>query len=125
MAEREHSLSRRSTEVLRLISQGRTYEQILSIHPEMTYLDIFHAAGEALEALSAPSQGRSAYEERLSRVRESHTRAYDRWTPSEDAELARLAAMGESVEEISARLQRQPSAIRSRMTRLGPCRATG
>lgn len=118
MAEQEYSLSRRSAEVLRLISQGHTYEQILSIHPEMTYLDIFRAAGEALEALETPARESSAYEERLSRVRESHARAYDKWTPSEDAELSRLAAMGESAEEIAKRLQRQPSAVRSRMTRL-------
>lgn len=115
MSEQRQSLSRRSTEVLRLISQGRTYEQILSIHPEMTYLDIFHAAQEALEA-TAPVAG--GYSERSARMREDTSGSYEKWSPSEDAELARLVAMGESVEAIASRLGRQTSAIRSRMMKL-------
>lgn len=118
VAEHGYNLSRRSVEVLRLISQGRTYEQILSIHPEMTYLDIFRAAEEALEALGATERPESEYTERPAKIRREYPHAYEKWSPSEDAELARLAAMGERVEEIAKRLQRQPSAVHSRMTRL-------
>ncbi len=101
--------------MLRLISQGRTYEQILSIHPEMTYLDIFRAAQEALEA-TEPAPG--GYGDRLAMLREERPRAYEKWSPSEDAELARLVAMGERIEEIAVHLRRQPSAVRSRMMKL-------
>lgn len=47
--------------MLRLIAEGRTYEQILSLHPEMSYLDVF-AAREALEILT---QAGEDYAERL------------------------------------------------------------
>lgn len=48
---REHKgLRARSVNVLRLIAKGHTYEQILALHPELTYPDIFDAAREALEA---------------------------------------------------------------------------
>jgi hypothetical protein len=40
--------SSKSRTVLALIAEGRTYEQILSLHPELTYYDIFAAAKEAL-----------------------------------------------------------------------------
>jgi hypothetical protein len=43
----------RSRMVLALIAEGRTYEQILSLHPELTYYDIFAAAKEALAYLPA------------------------------------------------------------------------
>ncbi len=35
--------------VLGLIAEGRSYDQILQQHPELTYFDIFAAAREALE----------------------------------------------------------------------------
>jgi hypothetical protein len=43
--------SPKSRVVLSLIAEGRTYEQILSLHPELTYYDIFAAAREALAYL--------------------------------------------------------------------------
>jgi hypothetical protein len=50
----EHTLpehGNKSRTVLALIAEGRTYEQILSLHPELTYYDIFAAAKEALAYL--------------------------------------------------------------------------
>ncbi|MBN1139286.1 MAG: hypothetical protein JXM73_22105 [Anaerolineae bacterium] len=43
------SLSPRSVTVLKLIARGHTYDQILALHPELTYPDIFEAARKALE----------------------------------------------------------------------------
>jgi hypothetical protein len=43
-------LSARSIRVLNLIAGGHTYEQILTLHPELTHEDIYDAAREALEA---------------------------------------------------------------------------
>ena len=112
MVEERRGLSARATAVLRLISQGRTYEQILSLHPEMTYLDIFSAAQEALDA--APTGGTRAKEGY--EVREP--RPSEPWSVAEDAELAQLLAGGENVEEVAARLRRRPDAVRARMIRL-------
>jgi hypothetical protein len=47
----QESPSLKSKVVLALIAEGRTYEQILSLHPELTYYDIFAAAREALAYL--------------------------------------------------------------------------
>ena len=112
MVEERRGLSARATAVLRLISQGRTYEQILSLHPEMTYLDIFSAAQEALDA--APTGGTRAKEGY--EVREPLPS--EPWSVAEDAELAQLLAGGENVEEVAARLRRRPDAVRARMIRL-------
>lgn len=101
-------LSARSALILRLISEGRSYEQILSIRPELTYLDIFSAAGEALgsaRGIASPEVG------------EARTN-YGTWNAAEDAELAQLVAGGEGAEEIAARLRRHPDAVRARMMRL-------
>lgn len=115
MAGENRDFSARSVEVLRLISEGRSYEQILSLHPELSYLDIFAAAREALDVVARASEDQSS---RMSDIREAHPRAYEKWSTEEDMELTRLVAGGEGVEEISARLRRQPGAIRARMMRL-------
>ena len=104
--------------MLRLISQGRSYEQILSLHPEMTYLDIFFAAQEALEATAPTTRGDPAKEGYEVREAPTPPRAYGRWSAAEDAELAQLLAGGESVEGVAARLRRRPDAVRARMIRL-------
>jgi hypothetical protein len=49
LPEQGSRLSRTSRTVLAGIAEGRTYEQILALHPELTYRDIFAAAREALE----------------------------------------------------------------------------
>jgi hypothetical protein len=41
-------LGSKSVAVLDLIARGHTYEQIPTLHPDLTYLDIFGAAREAL-----------------------------------------------------------------------------
>ncbi len=116
MEERER-LSARSALVLRLISEGRTYEQILSLRPEMTYLHIFAAAREALEALDTPTGGGVPRPEARIGVEEARG-AYGAWSAAEDAELVQLVAGGESVEEMAARLRRHPDAVRARMMML-------
>lgn len=108
--EERGGLSARSALVLRLISEGRTYEQILSLHPELTYLHIFAAAREALEALDA-AVGPPAGTRKPSGV-------YGGWSAAEDDGLAQLIAGGESVESAAAHLRRHPDAVRARMMKL-------
>lgn len=115
MSREPGPLSARSSEVLRLIAEGRSYEQILSLRPGLSYLDIFGAAREALEVATRAGGDQA---EGVTRVRKAHHRAYEKWSTQEDMELTRLVASGESVEEISASLRRQPEAIRARMLRL-------
>ena len=56
--------------------------------------------------------------ERLEAIRRQHPRAYEPGTPDEEARLLALQQRGASIEMIAEELQRQPSAIRSRLRRL-------
>jgi ATP-dependent DNA helicase PIF1 len=55
----------------------------------------------------------------LEEARRSNPRAYERWTPEEDAQLERLHREGNAPKKIAAALGRRPSAIRSRLVKLG------
>ena len=108
--EEHKGLSAKSALVLRMISEGRTYEQILAISPDLTYLDIFSAAREALEASGASTNIPSEFRERRG--------GYGGWSAAEDAELAHLVAGGEGIGEMAARLRRNPEAVRARVMQL-------
>jgi uncharacterized protein (DUF433 family) len=109
-------LSKKSTAILEMIASGWSYAQIVDGHPDLTYLDIFGAAREALEL--ARSQG-DGYPGRLARIREQYPRAYEPWAADEESRLLDMSQEGRTPEEIARELGRQPSAIRSRLVRLG------
>jgi hypothetical protein len=104
MAKGREKLSSRSVAVLKLIAEGHTYEQILALYPELTFLDIFGAAREALEVTG---EAPSVYQERLAKIRKVYPRAYEKWTDEEDATLAQLVRSGQGIEKIATQLQRQ------------------
>jgi DNA-binding NarL/FixJ family response regulator len=116
MNEATHELSERSRVIPEDIAEGRAYEQILARYPDLTYLDIFAAAREAL---ALGGEERKDYAARLARIRQRHPRAYERWGDDEDARLKVAVASGRAIAEIAVDLQRQPSAIRSRLSKLG------
>jgi hypothetical protein len=92
-----------------------------------------HGGGEPAGELAAPAEhlvalGRAVGE--LARAfggrawtveaaRQQHRAAYARWTEEEDAQLAAESAAGRTVEELAERFGRKPSAIVSRLRRLG------
>jgi DNA-binding NarL/FixJ family response regulator len=108
-------LSNKSVAVLRMIASGWSYAQIVDGHPDLSYVDIFAAAKEALD-LDVP---RSNEQERIAQIRQSYPRAYEAWTAMEEGTLLTMLDKGSSVEEIARTLQRKPSAIHSRMKRWG------
>ncbi|MGW4881809.1 hypothetical protein ACWEPI_35270 [Streptomyces sp. NPDC004262] len=55
----------------------------------------------------------------VNEIRKQHSKAYERWTPEDDQLLLRLHAAGSGVDELAERFARQPSAIRSRLVKLG------
>ena len=116
MSTSEHRLSANARTILELIAEGHSYEQILKFNEMFTYLDIFNAASEALKLDAVES---SDYHQRLSQVREAHPRAYEKWTPDEDTHLTELFNAGTKTNHIADELQRRPSAILSRLRRLG------
>ena len=120
MSNSEYRLSANARTILELIAEGHSYEQILKFNEMFTYLDIFNAASEALKLGALDS---SDYHQRLSRIRKAHPRAYEKWTPDEDAQLTELFKTGKKTHHIADELQRQQSAILSRLKKLGLVKA--
>ncbi len=54
----------------------------------------------------------------VEKIRETHPHAYERWSDEEDDQLKKHIAAGRTIDSIAQELQRQPSAIRSRITKL-------
>ncbi|MCY4438540.1 MAG: DNA helicase RecQ [Chloroflexi bacterium] len=52
-------------------------------------------------------------------VRDSHPRAYEKWTYEEDEQLTALYKAGRSIDEIASELGRRPSAVVSRLRQSG------
>ncbi len=113
----EFQLSPDARKILELIAEGHSYEQILKANESFTYPDIFNAAREALKI--AASMSMDYHPNGLLEIRKSHPRAYEKWTPEEEAHLTELFEAGKRTSHIAAELQRQPGAIRSRLGKLG------
>jgi hypothetical protein len=62
---------------------------------------------------------RSDWEERLERIRAQYSKAYEKWTDEDDNLLTQKFGEGVSVVDLAKLFQRQPSAIRSRLAKLG------
>lgn len=76
--------------------------------------------GEAFLAVvrAGREKARAEREERIRDVRELHPRAYEPWDAHEEARLRELRRRGAPLDAIAAELQRQPSAIQSRLRQL-------
>ena len=119
-------LTKKSRVILEAIADGHTYEQILANFPAWTYHDIFAAAAEALRV--AETTADKSYNDRMTEIRQDHPRAYEKWSDEEDIRLRNLFLANRPVKEIALALQRQSSAIRSRLQKLnlaGPGVETG
>ena len=124
-------LSPKSACVLEMIAEGHSYAQIVDHYPDLRFPDIFEAAAEALALLHSTNDSTSAeplteqrdgpisWTERLAEIKEKNPRAYAPWTAEEEDQLIQLTKSGTSTRQIAVELQRQPSAIRSRVRRLG------
>ena len=53
------------------------------------------------------------------KIRQKYPRAYVKWSQDEDENLKKEYAIGQQIGELAQRFQRQPSAIRSRLQKLG------
>lgn len=69
-------------------------------------------------AIVAPLEPADAPATQLERIRRRHPRAYMRWSPEEDALIEEMLAQGLARQAIGEVLQRQPSAIASRIMKL-------
>ncbi len=61
----------------------------------------------------------------IEKVRQRYPRAYNRWSDEEDEQLKVKWQAGMSIRELASYCQRQPSAVRSRLIKLGLLPAQG
>ena len=78
---------------------------------------------EDLLAFRKPDSGhrrtKSVTDSRLAKIRERYPRAYERWMEEDDNLLKQKFSEGVSIQDLSEFFQRRPSAIRSRLRKLG------
>lgn len=119
-------LGARSVEILRLIAEGHSHDQIVGSNDQITYYDIMIAAQEALDLDDVPARyvaanvnEREPHHAWIETIRETYPHAYEPWTPDEEDRPRRLHDGGAGVPDISRQLGRQPGGIRSRLMKLG------
>ena len=118
--------------VLKLISEGYSYDKILKANSALTMGDIMASADLARQVIEQLEDeqgeveiGRGAVFTvargellALDKLREKYPRAYRPWPPREDNQLAEMLKRGLSVNDMSRQLGRQPGAIRIRLEKL-------
>ena len=109
-----------SRAVLYLLYEGRTHNEIIDLHPNLTMLDISRAAGEGLRALEEEAKVRvETREERIMRVRQTHPHAFEPWTLEEDARLMlRWKSREVSLQALSRSFGRPSGSLRMRLEKL-------
>lgn len=108
-----------SRAILYLLYEGRTFDEIFQLHPNLTVLDVSRAAGEGLRALEQEASLRvETRAERIARVRQTHPHAFEPWTEEEDARLALRWKEGASLAELGRAVGRPSGAIRMRLEKL-------
>jgi len=123
-----------SRAILYLLYEGRTFDEIFQLHPNLTVLDVSRAAGEGLRALEEEAKQRvETREERIARVRQRHPRAFLPWSEDEDARLVtRWRSREVRLAELARAMGRPSGALRMRLEKLlgegwredgGPARA--
>ena len=98
-----------------VISESKQAESDYEHHRVMIFeesLDTFCAAFEkATTFLGRKSKSKSYSRDEM---QQKHPKAYEKWTPDEDAALKKKHSEGISMPDLTKFFQRQPSAIRSR-----------
>ena len=120
------------TEVLKLISEGYSYDKILTANPGLTMGDIMASADLARQIIEQlkDEQGEAEIGQEaaftiahgkpiaLDKLREKYPRAYRPWRPGEDDQLAEMVKRGMVLNDIAEQLGRQVGAIRIRLEKL-------
>jgi uncharacterized protein (DUF433 family) len=123
----------RITEVLDLLAKAYSYEQIVKHLPALTLSDVMVAAGTASrlinEMIESDDQitvegelkiiARNNQIVNLTGLHKEHPRAYEPWSREEQEQMIALYQEGKTIKEICETLERQPSAIRTRLGKAG------
>jgi len=118
--------------VLRLVSEGFSYEQILKANQKLIMSDIMAAADLARQVIESLQDDQDQIEIHheirfafsrgqflsMEKLREKYPRAYMEWSDREDQRLAEMFQKGGRIVDIARQHQRQPGAIQARLRRL-------
>jgi len=121
-----------ASHVLRLVSEGYSYDQILKANPKLIMGDIMATADLARQVIESLQDEHGnidiGYEISfvfakgkflsLDKLRKQYPRAYIEWTDREDNSLAEMFKKGAKIDDIARQHQRQPGAIRARLVKL-------
>ncbi|MHC4521098.1 MAG: DUF433 domain-containing protein [Planctomycetota bacterium] len=121
------------TDVLKLIAQGYTYDQILAKHPALILGDIMATADFSRQVLEqfTTTEGQITVEHKvtliakggkvanLEEIRREHPNAFKPWSRNEETQLIELHKRGESIAKIAEIHQRGRGAVKARLIRLG------
>nr|WP_321512954.1 helix-turn-helix domain-containing protein [uncultured Pseudodesulfovibrio sp.] len=80
---------------------------------------VFDDLEDELKTFGASSSPKKSYS--IEGKKEKHPKAYEKWTPEEEKELAQRYEQGIPIPEIAEQLGRNPGGIRSRLQKLGLC----
>ena len=117
------------TDILHLIGEGFTYEQIIKKYPMLSYADIMLSAkiseeiigtmvkiwGEKLTSVKMEFVFKNGNFKSIDELKKTNPRAYAKWDGAEDNNLISLFKSGKSIKEISAIMQRTYGSIKSRL----------
>ena len=105
----------------RTVDALRAIDDITAQQADRYGTEIAAAVNAYLDDAAAPEAARdtkSDHERRIAELRTKHPRACEPWTDEEDARLVQLVAAGTDVKEIATALERQRTAISSRIEKL-------
>ncbi|MEG4420248.1 hypothetical protein QUA70_16910 [Microcoleus sp. LAD1_D5] len=95
----------------------------IAVIPNRVQEAVAHRGGEISPQLGSGLNGeqKNGYRPKTpnEKIRQKYPRAYVKWSQDEDENLKKEYASGQQMDELAQRFQRQPSAIRSRLQKLG------
>jgi len=117
-------LPSRTLEIMSLIARGFSYDDIVNYRPQLTYSDIRSAAEQVIELSEriASIQAdilRDQKQKGIEAIKASYPRAYTPWTDEDINTLIVLHKQAVSVTKIAQRLERQETAVISKLFKMG------
>lgn len=95
----------------------------IAVIPNRVQEALAHRGGEInpqlVSGLNAEQKNGYRPKTQNEKIRQKYPRAYVKWSQDEDENLKKEYASGQQIDELAQRFQRQPSAIRSRLQKLG------
>ncbi len=121
------------TDILHLIGDGLSYEQIMLKHPQITMTDIMMSAkiaeeiigtmvklhGTTIPSLRMEFVFRNNRFKSIEDMQQVNARAFAKWNQAEDTNLITMFKSGKEIKEIADVMERSIGSIRARLEKFG------